>query len=188
MIEDEAVLRCQTGERDAFRHLVEQYKDLLYGVAYLMTNNRASAEEQVQEAFLSAWQGIKGFRRGSPFKPWLVRILVNGILAQRRRRSVTTAPLEESASHPEAVGLEDEVEALEDRLNSAEERWSDLSHEHRQVVVLRYFADMTVPQVAQSLKVREGTVKSRLHRALGQLRTQLESMDIVGSQVMDYGA
>ena len=187
MTDSEAVLRCQGGNRDAFRDLVEKYKDLLYGIAYLMTNNRASAEEQVQEAFLSAWQGIKGFRRERPFKPWLVRILVNGILAQRRRRSVATAPLEESASHPEAVGLEDEVEALEDRLK-VRRALVDLSHEHRQVVVLRYFADMTVPQVAQSLKVREGTVKSRLHRALGQLRTQLESMDIVGSQVMDYGA
>ena len=187
MTDSEAVLRCQGGNRDAFRDLVEKYKDLLYGIAYLMTNNRASAEEQVQEAFLSAWQGIKGFRRERPFKPWLVRILVNGILAQRRRRSVATAPLEESASHPEAVGLEDEVAALEDR-QTVRKALTCLSHEHRQVVVLRYFADMTVPQVAQSLKMREGTVKSRLHRALGQLRTQLESMETVGSQVMDYGA
>jgi len=185
--DSEAVLRCQGGDRDAFRHLVEKYKDLLYGVAFLMTKNRAYAEEQVQEAFLSAWQGIKGFRRERPFKPWLVRILVNGILAQRRRRSVTTAPLEESANHPDAVALEDEVEALEDRLK-VRRVLAELSQEHRQVVVLRYFADMTVPQVAQSLKMREGTVKSRLHRALGQLRTQLEDMETVGSQVMDYGA
>lgn len=187
MIDSEAVLRCQGGNRDAFRHLVEKYKDLLYGVAYFMTGNRAAAEEQVQEAFLSAWQGIKGFRRERPFKPWLVRILVNGILAQRRRRSVATAPLDESANHPDAVGVEDEVEALEDRLK-VRRALADLSQEHRQVVVLRYFADMTVPQVAQSLKMREGTVKSRLHRALGQLRTQLEGMEAVGSQVMDYGA
>ena len=49
-----------------------------------------------------------------------------------------------------------------------------LSPEHRQVVVLRYFADMTVPEVALSVGVREGTVKSRLHRALGRLREELE--------------
>ena len=180
MTEDDAVRQCQGGDRDAFHYLVERYKDILYGSAYLMTNNRALAEEQVQEAFLSAWQGIRGFQLGRPFKPWLVRILVNGVLAQRRRRSVATAPLEESVTGADAVGLEDTVEALEDR-HKVRCALACLIQEHRQVLVLRYFADLTVPQVAQSLKVREGTVKSRLHRALGHLRTQLESMGAAGS-------
>ena len=175
MTEDEAVLRCQDGDRDAFHYLVERYKDILYGTAYLMTSNRALAEEQVQEAFLLAWQGIRRFQPGRPFKPWLVRILVNSVLAQRRRRSVATVPLEESARDAEAADLEDAVEALEDR-RSVRLALACLSQEHQQVLVLRYFADLTVPQVAQSLKVREGTVKSRLHRALGHLRAQLESM------------
>ncbi len=116
-----------------------------------------------------------------------MRVLVNDVLAQRRRRTVATAPLEESANHPEAVNLEDEVAASEDRLR-VRQALAGLSQEHQQVVVLRYFADMTVPQVAQSLKMREGTVKSRLHRALAQLKTQLEDMETIGSQVMDYGA
>lgn len=186
MTDSEAVLRCQGGNREAFRHLVEKYKDILFGVAYFMTGNRALADEHVQEAFLAAWRGIKGFRRDRVFKPWLVRILVNDVLAQRRRRTVPTAPLEETANNPEAVNLEDEVAASEDRLR-VRQALAGLNQEHRQVVVLRYFADMTVPQVAQSLKMREGTVKSRLHRALAQLRTQLEDMETVGSQVMDYG-
>ncbi|MCE2466109.1 MAG: hypothetical protein J4G01_08610 [Dehalococcoidia bacterium] len=96
MSEDEAVLRCQEGDREAFHYLVEQYKDLLYGTALLMSRNRALAEEHVQEAFLSAWRGIRGFRRGYPLKPWLVRILVNAVLANRRRSSISTDPLDES--------------------------------------------------------------------------------------------
>ena len=69
MTDSEAVVRCQNGDRDAFRHLVDQYKDVLFGTAVLMTGNRATTEEHVQEAFLSAWRGIRGFRRGRPVKP-----------------------------------------------------------------------------------------------------------------------
>lgn len=69
MTDDEAVLLCQNGDRDAFRHVVEQYKNPLYGTAYLMTGNAAIAEEHVQEAFLRAWRGIRTFRRGRPLSP-----------------------------------------------------------------------------------------------------------------------
>ena len=56
MTEDEAVLRCQNGDREAFRYLVEQYKNQLFGTAYLMTGNAAQAEEHVQDAF--CWPGV----------------------------------------------------------------------------------------------------------------------------------
>ncbi len=185
MTEEDAVVRCQEGDRDAFRYLVEQYKDVLYGTAYLMTHNRALAEEQVQEAFLSAWRGIKGFQRGRPFKPWLMRILVNSVLGQQRRRTVATEPLEESTTAEQGAGLEDLVEALEDRA-AVRRALAALSPEHRQVLVLRYFADLTLPQVARAIKVREGTVKSRLHRALGQMRWKLEQDG--SKQVVENGA
>ena len=87
MTEDEVIRRCQAGDRDAFRAVVDQYKDVLYGTAYLMTNSRTAAEDQVQEAFISAWKGIGGFRTGRPIKPWLVRILVNKVLSYRRANS-----------------------------------------------------------------------------------------------------
>ena len=183
MTDDEAVLRCQDGDREAFRHLVEQYQNPLYGTAYLMTGNAAQAEEHVQEAFLLAWRGIRTFRRGRPLKPWLMRILVNAVLAQRRKRALTTVPLEESppveapASHAETIEASEERQAVREAL-------AQLTPEHRQVVVLRYFADLTVPQVARSAGVREGTVKSRLHRALRQMRELLEQsgvMEVAGN-------
>ena len=63
MTDEEAIRMCQEGNRDAFHHLVEQYKDTLYGTAVLMMGNRSSADDHVQEAFLSAWRGIGKFRR-----------------------------------------------------------------------------------------------------------------------------
>ena len=176
MTDSEAVALCQNGDREAFRHLVEQYKDLLFGTAVLMTGNRAMAEEQVQEALLSAWRGIRGFRQGKPVKPWLLRILVNTVLAWRRKRSVSTVYLtDDNPREPDATDGDpaETLEALEKRL-ALRKAIANLSPEHRQVVALRYFAWLTVPEVARTLGVREGTVKSRLSRALGNLRRQLD--------------
>ena len=176
MTDNEAIVRCQDGDREAFRHLVDQYKNVLFGTAVLMTGNRAVAEEQVQEALLSAWRGIQGFRRGSPVKPWLVRILVNAVLAQQRRLRVPTVqldgnePREADNTYPDPA---ETLDALENRL-VLRRAIAGLSPDHRQVVALRYFAELTVPEVARSLGIREGTVKSRLHRALALLRPQLD--------------
>lgn len=177
MTDDEAVRRCQGGDRDAFRHLVERYRDPLYGTAFLMTGDRGAAEEQVQEALLLAWRGIRGFKRGRPVKPWLMRILVNAVLARRRRRALATVPLDEPGGEREVAADEpSQLETIEAREERADVRraLAALTAEHRQVVVLRYFAGLTVPQIARSVRVREGTVKSRLHRALRQLRELLE--------------
>ena len=176
MTDNEAIIRCQNGDRDAFRHLVEQYKDVLFGTAVLMTGNRAIAEEQVQEALLSAWRGIRGFRRGNPVKPWLLRILVNAVLSQQRRRAVETVRFNGNGPEEHDYSSDDPAEtldALENRL-ALRRAIAGLSPDHRQVVALRYFAGLTVPEVARTLGVRGGTVKSRLHRALAILRQQLD--------------
>ncbi len=179
MNDDEAIGQCKEGHRDAFRHLVERYKDVLFGTAVLMTGNRAVSEEIVQEALLSAWRGIGGFKSGRPFKPWVVRILVNEVLARQRRKAVPTVPI--SDTELAAVSSEDgEPEDFESRA-LVRQAISDLVPEQKQVVVLRYFAELSVPEVARAIGVREGTVKSRLHRALARLR---ESLGEAGKEVV----
>ncbi|MCH7607300.1 MAG: sigma-70 family RNA polymerase sigma factor [Chloroflexi bacterium] len=164
--EQEAVRRCQAGDPDAFRYLVERYGDTLHGTAYLMTRNAAAADDAVQDALIDAWQGMPGFRLGRPVKPWLVRILINRVLALQRRRSLPSVPIEE-ANEP---GAEDPAEAQVDAADAVGRGLAALSGEHRRVVVLRYFSELSVPEIAGVLGWREGTVKSRLHRALAQLR------------------
>ena len=184
MTEDEAVLSCQNGDKDAFRYLVELHKDVVFGTAYLMTGNHSLAEEQMQEAFLAAWRGIKGFEIGCPFKPWLVRILVNRVLAQQRKHTLPTVSLDGLDLSNQSVDPAEEVESL-DRRMAVRRALSGLNQEHRQVVILRYFAGLTVPEVTQATGQREGTIKSRIHRALNRLRDQLS--EVTAGEVDDYG-
>ena len=172
MSEDLTIARCQEGDREAFHLLVDRHKDVLYGTALLMTGNRAVAEEAVQEAFLSAWRGIGGFRRGKPLKPWLTRILVNGVLATKRRRSIPTVPIMDSGGNG-GPSVSDQTEVIENRavLRQALDK---LDAEQKRIVILRYFAELTVPEISEAMGVKEGTVKSRLHRALARLREHLE--------------
>ena len=167
MSEQLAIARCQNGDRDAFRYLVERYKDVLYGTACLMTGSRAHAEDCVQEALFSAWRGIRGFRRGNALKPWLVRILVNVVLSRQGRRSAPRSLLEDDRSGESTAAAQ--AAASQEDWGAVKTSLAGLSAEHRQVVVLRYFAGLTTSEIAQSLNVTEGAVKSRLHYALGNL-------------------
>ena len=164
--EQDAIRRCQMGDRESFRPIVERYGNVLMGTIYLMVRDRAISEELVQETFVRAWNGITTFRLGRPLKPWLVRIAVNQALNARARHQVPVEPLSaanEGSGTDQGFGQSDEQHEIRQAL-------SRLSAEHRRVVVLRYYGDLSTRETADALGIREGTVKSRLARALEQLR------------------
>lgn len=116
-MDDAQAIRCsQNGESDPFRFLVERYGKVLYGTAYLMTRDRGLAEEMVQETFLLAWRSLRSFREGAHFKPWVVRILVNRVMAERRKKRVPQAHgVEAVASLPNPSNPEQEALDREER-------------------------------------------------------------------------
>lgn len=166
------VRQCQEGDSDAFRAVVDRYGDVLYGTAFLMTGDRSLAEDMVQEALVLAWRGIRGFKGGTNLKAWLMKILVNRVISELRQRR-RHEPLADEYDLP---GGQEAVDVLLTEEEQARIRaaLSLLALESRQVVVLRFYAEMTVPEIASALGCREGTVKSRLHRALRRLRDSLE--------------
>ena len=168
MTDQQAVLRCQDGDREAFHHLVERYQDLLYRTAMLMTGSRALAEELVQGALRSAWRGIHGFQHGCPVKTWLVRHLAREGESQRRRRPAAGVV----PSGPAQPGDTDEARHERQDMRQA---LAGLDADQRHLLVLHYFADLTVPQLAKALDAREDTINTRLSRALGHLRERLEA-------------
>jgi len=175
--EIQAVKLCQEGHKGAFKGIVEQYGDLMYGTALMMTRDRMLAEDIVQDALILAWKSIRKFEPGTNLKAWLMTILVNRVKSIMRRRRPTEISSTEYYEEPySSFNSLDAVITAEDadRIRSA---LSELPFEPRQAVVLRFYAEMSVPEIARTLGWKEGTVKSRLHRALRQLQGILEPLN-----------
>ena len=175
--DEDLVERARRGSPDAYDGLVQRYTEMAFRAAHLVTGSAADAEEAVQDAFVKAHRALSGFRPGAPFRPWLLRIVGNE--ARNRRRSAgRRAALElrlaasvdagAAAISPEAAAVAaQERRTLLDALDA-------LPDDQRQVVVCRYLLQLSVEETAAALAIPEGTVKSRLARALGRLRELLE--------------
>ncbi|MEX2430604.1 MAG: RNA polymerase sigma factor [Dehalococcoidia bacterium] len=169
MIEAELVRGSQKGDGEAFRDLVEPYREVLFGTAYLLTRDRGKAEDLVQDALVRAWKGLPAFRAEGSFKAWVLRILVNEAMSKHRKKRLEETALEHALTVPQdGGGVEDEVLLEEERLR-LQRGMATLREDQKQVVVLRYYSDLSILEIARALGCREGTVKSRLHRALRQL-------------------
>jgi RNA polymerase sigma-70 factor (ECF subfamily) len=169
--ERELVRRARRGDERAFAELMRMHQEIAFRVAYLVAGDEA--EESVQDAFLKAWRALWRFRPGAPFRPWLLRIVVNEARNRRRAagrraalvlRAVGEGVSGDAASSPEAFVLAEEERA---RLLAALERLPD---DARLVLACRFLLDLSEAETAAALGVRRGTVKSRTSRALERLR------------------
>ena len=165
------ISRAQSGDREAFAILFEQYKNLVYKTAYLMLGESSEAEDALQEIFLQVYKSLSGFDPGkAKFTTWLYRITFNYCLNHRRKKRTLTLRLDEisPALKSEFPGAE---LAQEEILQQAIGKLTD---RQRAVVILRYFWDLPYAEIAQILDVPLGTVKSRLDLALKTLRKVVE--------------
>ena len=178
MDEGEAIRRCQAGQRDAFRFVVERYGKVLHGTAYMLTRDRSLAEDLVQETFLLAWRNISAFKSGTNLKAWLLRILVNRTISEQRRKRVPQIELEEGVGMLSDPGQVEELALRNVERERIRRALEMLPPDQRQAIVLRYYAELTAPEIAQTLGWREGTVRSRLHRAMARLRPLLNEGDV----------
>lgn len=162
---------ADAARRDRFLAAARPGLDRAYRMAGLLLANAHEAEDAVQDALAIAWQSFDRLREPEKFGGWFDRIVVNGCRDRLRRRgTVRFIPLEADVDpagrDPFQAFLErDAILAGLDRLTADE----------RIVVVLRFWADLPLDAIAERLDWPLGTVKSRLHRALGRLRTTLDS-------------
>jgi RNA polymerase sigma-70 factor (ECF subfamily) len=167
------VRRCQTGDIEAFRALVELHHGMLFGTAYLMTRDRGLAEDAVQEALIQIWRHLPSLRLQSSIKAWLVRIVVNEVKQQFRKKQVPMVPLEEVSESPGELNEAEKAMIRDEERQGIRQALDRLPPEQREAVILRYFSNLTVPEIAAAMNQREGTIKSRLSRALDRLGEML---------------
>lgn len=155
---------------DSFTRLAERELDRSYALACLILGDRDDAEDAVHDALESAWLRWASLRDGERFGAWFGRIVTNTCRDRARRRRVapiTMSVLPEQVAPDQTAGLP-ERELLRAALR-------ELDVDHRIVLVLRYYEDLTVEEIARRLGVRPGTVKSRLHYGLRTLRAGLDA-------------
>ena len=174
--EDELVERARGGDAGAFASLVRDHEEIAFRTAYLIARNAADAEDAAQVGLTKAWRALPRFRRGAPFRPWLLAIVANEARNRRRTegrrealalRAAHELPSGGAAPSPEGSALAAEERAV---LLAALER---LAEDDRLVLSCRFLLDLGEEETARVLGLRRGTVKSKTSRALGRLREQL---------------
>lgn len=165
---------CRKGDSSACARVVRAYQDTALRTAFLMTNDRQAAEDVAQNAFLNAFRHLNRFDLERPFRPWFLTILANEArmhLRARRRRPDSELP----DDLPDGA----EADAILSRLIRDDERarvraaLAELDEPYRTTVILFYFNDLSITEIAGATDSQPGTVKSRLHRGRQHLRRLL---------------
>ncbi|MBI3160012.1 MAG: sigma-70 family RNA polymerase sigma factor [Chloroflexi bacterium] len=171
--EQRTIARARNGDAAAWQALVETELEPAFRLAYLTLGDAAEAQDAVQEALIRAWRGLRRFDPARPFRPWWLRIVLNS--ARNRRRSLgrymsalQRVEVPQAATSPEDRAAQGQLtEAFRLALKS-------LNRNHREVILLRYYLDVSVVDCAEILVVPPGTVKSRLNRGLAALEKRLK--------------
>ena len=171
-MDTDLVIRAQEGDQAAFAAVAIATYARLNSVAYAILRDRHAAEDATQQAMVTAWLELPRLRDPERFEAWTYRLVVNACHAEARRArrwmsSMSAGSQAEPASRDETGGVADR--------DQLERGFRQLSVEHRAVVVLRHYLDLSYEEVAQALGLPTGTVRSRLYRAMQIMRGALEA-------------
>jgi RNA polymerase sigma-70 factor (ECF subfamily) len=174
---EELVRRCQRGDELAIGALIRRYQNYVFRLCFLVMRSEQDAEDMAQETFIRAFRALPRFevREGASFEAWLYRIAVNACRSRMRRKWYQVLPWPSPApdvvAEPEAQP--DRQVIKDERRNEVLEAIDSLGEKHRLVVILRYYAGLSNEEIAQTLSIPSGTVRSRLHTARQRLKAVL---------------
>jgi RNA polymerase sigma-70 factor (ECF subfamily) len=178
------VSRARQGDKDAFRLLVEQHQDRLYGLVYSMVSNREQAEDLIQEIFVKAYFALESFEGGSSFYTWLYRIASNHCLDYLRKNRPDQISIDRPLSEESDMTFSDTLEAPRTDLPEASVEdpsetaalLAALDPEQRLILSLRELEGRTYEELAEMMKCPVNTIKSRLNRAREALKVAYERL------------
>jgi RNA polymerase sigma-70 factor (ECF subfamily) len=180
MLADEAttIKRAQNGDGTALEELLLSYEKKVYNIAYRLMGSEADAADMAQEALIKIYRGVRGFKGEASFSSWVYRLTVNTCMDGLRKRK--RAPISLEYTMESGVSFEDsgadapETRALSiERAEDIQKAIGMLSAEHRTVVVMRDISGLSYEEIADSLRISVGTVKSRINRARQRLKELL---------------
>lgn len=172
MSEANLINQARQGREPAWLKLVEQHQQAVFRLAYLLLADTDEAHDIAQDTFIRAFHALHGFDSSRPLRPWLLRIAAN--LARNRQRSVgryLAALRRWFQAEPEQVAPSPgQTHQQQQEARLVWQAVRRLSQTDQEIIYLRYFLELSVAETAEAAGIAPGTVKSRLHRALGRLR------------------
>ncbi len=192
MDDDRAIIqRVKAGDYDAFEALVEKYQGRIYRHLRKMVNDTSHAEDLLQETFLNAYRGLRGFEGGSTFSTWLFRIATNTALMYLRKHRPETVEYDDAIqtdvnnafSPASSQFLSTPLEMLlsSEGMHELEKAIDQLPVDYRTVLVLRDVEGFSLEEVSRIVNSSIAAVKSRLHRARNSVRVALNSYYVEGT-------
>lgn len=175
MDEEVLVRQMKEGDKASFDLLYDKYKNVALRTAYLITGNLPDSEDVVQDTFVKVYLHCKELKNDSGFKAWMMQILVRTAYKtgkKKGRELPDEEVIDKADTRTEKSSLEQVLVKEESRMLS--EAIHRLPIKQRTVVILFYYQEYSVSEIARMLGSREGTVKSRLHVARERLRGMLE--------------
>ncbi|MGP1442393.1 MAG: RNA polymerase sigma factor [Anaerovoracaceae bacterium] len=170
----------EAGDINAFDELYDRYNLMLYRSAYLMTGNQYDAEDIIQETFLTAFQHIKELRDKTKLKSWLFRIMINLTHRQqaKKKREISDENIVEFIDSKDFRGsdYEDEPENMMLKMDF-QNYLMQINVKRREALILYYYNEMSVREIAKICNCFEGTVKSRLHKGRLELRQKINAAE-----------
>ena len=177
MTEEELIRRAQAGDWNAFELLLGRHRTALARTAYLVTRDREAIQDIMQEALIQIWRDLRSYRPYGSFKAWMLKIMLNKARKHYRKKRVQTVPLEAATEVSGNAERPEEIVEREEQTHRLRRALDLLTADHREVLILRYYNELTVPEIAKALGCREGTIKSRLSRAHSRLEQALFELE-----------
>jgi len=188
-VETDFIDRLRSGDAEAFDNLITRYSGDIYAVLFRITENTEDAADLTQETFLSALKAIKSFRGDSELKTWLFRIAVNHSRNRfrwwKRRRRESTISLDAPIGDGDSTVSEtiagtsanaEEIVLRHEREDALRKALLDLPDIYREAIVLCDIEGMSYEDIAMTLDINIGTVKSRIARGRDELRKRLRDL------------
>lgn len=164
----QAAIGLAGDDEGAFERLMADQLDASFRLAVAILGDQDEARDATQDAFIAAWRQLPKLRDPDKSTAWLHRITVNAAISRLRKRTRDRVAYEAAGRQAPGPAHHDEDVVRREALRTA--IWQ-LKPEHRAVVFLRFYEDLTVGEIARRIGIREGTVKSRLHYGLERLRS-----------------
>lgn len=184
--QEQLILRCQEGDRQAFMELVQTHQNMVFAILYRMVKERQEVEDLAQEVWVKVYQSIRKLKAPGAFRSWLHRIALNAFRDRMRQKGNHIAfSLDDGyqMDNGDSIKLEMEAPGLLPEEELLQVEWQEkleaaimeLPYSHRAVIVMREIQGMTYDEIAYAMDISLGTVKSRIARAREKLILKLST-------------